>query len=72
LVQDIRELATEAQVAILWATHLVDEVEYADRVILIRDGQVVADGTPNELKDMAGTADLTDAYAALVGTSENG
>jgi len=72
LVQDIRELATEAQVAILWATHLVDEVEYADRVILIRDGQVVADGTPNELKDMAGTADLTDAYAALVGTSEKG
>ncbi|MDG1431813.1 MAG: ATP-binding cassette domain-containing protein [Paracoccaceae bacterium] len=72
LVQDIRDLATESQVAILWATHLVDEVEYADRVILIRDGQVVADSTPNELKDMAGTADLTDAYAALAGTSENG
>lgn len=72
LVQDIRDLATESQVAILWATHLVDEVEYSDRVILIRDGQVVADSTPNELKEMANTADLTVAYAALVGTSVKG
>lgn len=53
--------------AILWATHLVDEVENADRVVLIRDGGVVASGTPAELKQRTGTDSLTRAYIALTG-----
>lgn len=71
LVQDIRKLATEAQVAILWATHLVDEVDGADRVILLRAGQIVADSTPDGLRELADVPDLTDAYAALAGSSDN-
>lgn len=67
LVQDMRDLAAEAGVAILWATHLVDEVETADRVILLGAGRIVADDTPAALLEQAGAADLTDAYATLLG-----
>ncbi|MEV0401843.1 ABC transporter ATP-binding protein [Actinoallomurus sp. NPDC050550] len=42
---------------ILFATHYLEEAdENADRVIVIARGQVVADGTPQEIKAMVGTA----------------
>lgn len=71
LVQDMRKLATDEGVTILWATHLVDEIEHADRVILIKTGRVVADSTPNGLRKQSGMEDLTDAYAALTRSNPN-
>jgi ABC-2 type transport system ATP-binding protein len=65
LVRDIRDLATSAEVAILWATHLVDEIDGADRVIILNSGKIVADDTPAGLLGMTEMSDLTDAYAAL-------
>jgi ABC-2 type transport system ATP-binding protein len=39
---------------VLFATHYLDEADaYADRVVLVRRGQVVADGTSAEIKAMA-------------------
>ncbi|MGH9086813.1 MAG: ABC transporter ATP-binding protein [Acidimicrobiales bacterium] len=39
---------------ILFATHYLEEVDaYADRVVLIRQGEVVADGTAAEVKSLA-------------------
>ena len=67
LVQDMQALVRDAGVAILWATHLVDEVENADRIILLRQGQVVADDTPAGICKTAGTDDLTEAYSKLTG-----
>lgn len=63
----MRDLATESQVAILWATHLVDEVEGADRVILLKQGEIKADSTPDGLREQAGMSDLTEAYGVLAG-----
>ncbi|MAM61773.1 ATP-binding cassette domain-containing protein [Maritimibacter sp. UBA3975] len=67
LVADIRRLAAEQDVAILWATHLVDEVDDADDVVMLVKGKVVADGAPATLIKDAGAEDLTDAYAKLTG-----
>ncbi len=39
---------------VLFATHYLDEADaYADRIVLIRSGQVVADGTTAEIKNLA-------------------
>jgi len=67
LVRHMHEVLRRKGTAILWATHLVEEVEHADRVILIAAGQVVRIGTPAELMAAAGVDNLTDAYVALVG-----
>jgi ABC-2 type transport system ATP-binding protein len=41
---------------ILFATHYLEEADdYADRVVLMSRGQVVADGPPTEIKSMVGT-----------------
>jgi ABC-2 type transport system ATP-binding protein len=39
---------------VLFATHYLDEADaYADRIVLIRQGRVVADGTTAEIKNLA-------------------
>src|ERR1019366_7907532 len=40
---------------VLFATHYLEEADaYADRIILLRHGQIVADGTSSEVKALAG------------------
>ncbi len=51
--QAIREDAGRGR-TILFATHYLDEADaYADRIVLIRQGTVVADGTTAEIKNLA-------------------
>ncbi|MEC7764948.1 MAG: ATP-binding cassette domain-containing protein [Pseudomonadota bacterium] len=65
LVRDIRALAQSDSVTVLWATHLVDEVEGADRIVMLAKGRVVSSGAPAELIAESGGEDLTDAYSRL-------
>ena len=49
----IREDASRGR-TVLFATHYLDEADaYADRIVLIRQGTVVADGTTAEIKNLA-------------------
>ena len=51
--QSIRQDATRGR-TILFATHYLDEADaYADRIVLIREGSIVADGTTAEIKNLA-------------------
>ncbi len=51
--------------ALLWATHLIDEVAQTDRVIVLHKGAIVGDGRPAELAALAGTANLETAFHRL-------
>jgi ABC-2 type transport system ATP-binding protein len=48
--EDVLRLRREEQMTIFLTTHYMDEAEYADRVAIIDHGQIVATGTPEELK----------------------
>jgi len=51
----IREFAGEGR-TVLFATHYLEEADaFADRVVLMSHGEIVADGPPNEIKAMVGT-----------------
>jgi ABC-2 type transport system ATP-binding protein len=51
----MREVAAGGK-TILFATHYLEEADaYADRVVLMARGKVVADGAPTEIKAMVGT-----------------
>ncbi len=54
-------------VGVLWATHLVDEAEAADRVIVLHRGSVVAQGRPAELARAAGKPTLAEAFLEITG-----
>ncbi len=53
-------------VAVLLTTHHLEEAErVSDRVVILRHGRIVADGSSRALAARAGTATLYDAYFAL-------
>ncbi len=67
--QLIRELATRATV--LLSTHIMQEVAaLCDRIVIIADGLIAADGTPAELLEKSGCDSLEDAFVHLIGTEE--
>src|SRR5947208_2512321 len=67
LLKLLLTMRTERQVAVLWATHLCDEVGDADRVIVLHHGKVLADTTPAKLKANAGAATIEEAFLAMTG-----
>jgi ABC-2 type transport system ATP-binding protein len=72
LVAHMGGLARARGTALLWATHLVDELGGADRIVMLRRGEVVADGPAPELVARTGAHDLAGAYAALTGPKPGG
>jgi ABC-2 type transport system ATP-binding protein len=49
----VREDAEQGR-TVLFATHYLEEADaYADRIVLVRQGEIVADGTPAEIKSSA-------------------
>jgi ABC-2 type transport system ATP-binding protein len=51
----MREIASRGR-TVLFATHYLEEADaYADRVVLMAAGRIVADGAPTEIKAMVGT-----------------
>lgn len=67
LVAHVQVVRKQHGTSILWATHLVEEVAHADRIVIIQRGEIIRQGTPAELIEATGAADLTDAYIALTG-----
>lgn len=59
-----RRLIAEEGVSTLWATHIFDEVEPGDHVVLLHRGKVLADGRAS---DLAGDQTLTQAFLRLTG-----
>lgn len=52
----------EAGTTIIVTTHVMDEAEKCDRLGMIRDGQLIAVGTPNELKEKTATTTIEEAF----------
>jgi ABC-2 type transport system ATP-binding protein len=50
----------ERQVTVLVTTHFLEEAEYCDRLLVMAQGRVLREGTPDELKEAARTAQVPD------------
>lgn len=67
IIADVKVLCKEQEMAVLWATHLVDEAEGADRIIVMAKGRVRFDGVSAQLLADQDCASLTDAFLRLTG-----
>lgn len=50
---------------ILVSTHVMDEAERCDELVLMREGDIVATGSPSELLERTDTKTLEDAFLSL-------
>jgi len=70
----LREMLLRLRAAghcIVLSTHIMQEVAaLCDRIVIIADGLVAADGTADELRQQAGVKELEDAFVKLIGSEE--
>ena len=52
--------------AVLVSSHVMDEAERCDRLLLMREGAVIADGTPEEIRGRTGADDIESAFLRIV------
>ncbi len=60
-----RRLADDG-VTILVSSHVMDEASRCDRLVLLREGEVLADDTPAHLLERTGASDAEGAFLVLV------
>ncbi|WPC06543.1 ABC transporter ATP-binding protein [Pseudomonas benzenivorans] len=63
LNRHVRQLCRDEGLAVLWTTHLLDEVTDDDELLILNRGQLVAQGVAGQLTQ--GDADLGAAFARL-------
>ena len=69
LRRDLWELfhrIADAGATVLVSSHVMDEAERCDRLLLMREGRIIADDTPAAIKSAAGASDIETAFLALV------
>ncbi len=65
IVEYIHNLSSEHKIAVLWASHLIDEVFVDDDVIVLHQGRVRATGKVNEVIAQAQTDNIKQAFQKL-------
>ena len=67
ILADIRRLVEQEGTSVLWATHLIDEVNQTDHVVVLNAGKVVADGAVADVIRQTGSTTLHQAFSRLTG-----
>jgi ABC-2 type transport system ATP-binding protein len=65
LLDHVRALCREHGLAVLWATHLIDEVGDDARVIVLHRGVVLAQGPVQQVMSARGASNMRDAFDRL-------
>ncbi|SCF04405.1 ABC-2 type transport system ATP-binding protein [Micromonospora purpureochromogenes] len=61
-----------AGTTLLVSSHVMDEAARCDRLLLIREGRLVADDTPDAIRERTGVDDLEESFLRLIRSSEAG
>src|SRR5580698_5113115 len=72
ILDHVRRLSAEQGLGVLWATHLIDEANAGDDVVVLHKGSVLADGAVGDVVGRSGGADLRDAFNRLTGVADQG
>lgn len=71
LVKEILAKLKEAGKTILYSSHIMDVVEkLSDRIVIINNGEIVANGTFEELKTQGSMASLESVFGSLTGGNQ--
>lgn len=65
MLDHVRALVREDGLGLLWATHLIDEVAEDDRVVVLHQGRILAQGQVAGVVRETGAEDIRAAFTAL-------
>ncbi len=52
--------------AVFVSSHVMDEADRCDRLLLMREGRIIADGTPDDIRQKSGADDIESAFLKIV------
>ncbi|RUO75844.1 ATP-binding cassette domain-containing protein [Idiomarina seosinensis] len=71
ILRDILREQRQQGTCILFSSHVMQEVAaLCDRVVVMANGRVAAEGTPEELCEMTGESALEEAFVKIIGSDE--
>ena len=65
ILKSVEVLRRDRNLAVLWATHLVDEAKTANRVVILHNGNILNDGPIDTLIEQQGVENLSEAFLKL-------
>ncbi|MFA5982737.1 MAG: ABC transporter ATP-binding protein [Methylococcaceae bacterium] len=68
IVEHVHKLTSEENLAVLWASHLIDEIYATDRLIILHQGEIKAYGSVDEVLEHTQAASIKDAFYRLTQT----
>lgn len=70
LLAHVRTLVREEGLGVLWTTHLIDEIDDADPVVILHQGKVLASGAARDLVTQQDAANIGAAFAKITGVDQ--
>lgn len=67
IISHVRQLVTEQGIGVLWATHLFDEINPGDDLVVLHQGKVLAKGPMSRVIAEAGAQDVNTTFMRLTG-----
>ena len=67
ILKHVKALCKKNNLAVLWATHLIDEIDKGEKVIVIDKGRVVETGDVSKIVKKTKTRNIREAFNKLVG-----
>ena len=65
ILETIRKLVETSGIGVLWATHLIDEVEPSDNVVILHKGIVLAKARVSDVIASTGSSSIAEAFNML-------
>jgi ABC-2 type transport system ATP-binding protein len=69
ILDHVRQLVTEQGIGVLWATHLFDEIQPSDDLVVLHQGRVLAHGQVAQVIADAGAREVNSAFMRLTGAA---
>jgi len=66
ILKHVKKLCRDKELAVLWATHLIDEIDKGEKVVIIHNGKVLKSGEVGEVVKNTRTKNIRDAFNKLV------
>ena len=67
ILANIRRLVETDGISVFWATHLIDEVDDRDQVVVLSEGNLVANGRVADVVRSTGAKSIGEAFSKLTG-----
>lgn len=72
IIRHVRLLVADQGIAVLWATHLLDEVATQDDLVVLHHGRMLAKGPVSRLLKATGATDLETGFRRITAQADRG